>query len=74
MVAHCADGLRSMRTIWVDAGKSDEFFLDIGAVAFKKVLDAIGVDCHFELFDGRHGGTDWRYPLSLSHLANTMLA
>src|SRR5436190_1432752 len=74
MVAHCADGLRSMRTIWVDAGKSDEFFLDVGAVAFRKQLEAIGVDCRFELFDGRHGGTDWRYPLSLSHLASKMSA
>jgi hypothetical protein len=72
MVAPCSDALRSMRTIWVDAGRSDEFFLDLGALAFKRELDAVGVGCEFELFEGRHGGTDWRYPLSLSHLARTM--
>jgi hypothetical protein len=67
-----AEALRSLRTIWIDAGRSDEFFLDLGALAFKRELDAIGVTSQFELFDGRHGGTDWRYPLSLSHLARTM--
>jgi S-formylglutathione hydrolase FrmB len=72
MVASHADALRSLRTIWIDAGRNDEFFLDLGALAFARRLDAVGVAHEFELFDGRHGGTDWRYPLSLSHLAHTM--
>jgi S-formylglutathione hydrolase FrmB len=73
MVATHADALRSLRTIWVDAGRSDEFFLDLGALAFTRELDDVGVSSEFELFDGRHGGIDWRYPLSLSHLARTMV-
>src|SRR4051794_36678638 len=72
MAAGHKDALQSMRTIWIDAGKSDEFSLDLAAVAFQRELERLGVATTFELFDGRHGGTDWRYPLSLSHLARTM--
>jgi hypothetical protein len=27
---------------------------------------------HFELYDGGHGGTTWRYPLSLAFLAERL--
>jgi hypothetical protein len=27
---------------------------------------------HFELFDGKHGGIDYRYPLSLAWLAERL--
>lgn len=72
MVAARAGALRSMRAIWVDAGSSDEYFLDLGAVAFARELEQIGVTepaLHFELFDGRHGGVEWRYPLAIAWLA-----
>ena len=39
-----ADALRSMRAIYIDAGKKDEFYLDLGAEAFKRELDALGID------------------------------
>jgi S-formylglutathione hydrolase FrmB len=66
-----ADALRGMRAIWIDSGKSDEYYLDLGATAFRRVLAEIGVPdevVRFELFDGRHGGISWRYPLSLAFL------
>jgi S-formylglutathione hydrolase FrmB len=57
MVDRYADALRSQRAIWIDAGKSDDFYLDLGAVAFRDALAAIGVtDVEFELFDGTHAG------------------
>ena len=37
------DALRSMRLIYLDAGRSDEWFLDLGARAFAKELDKAGV-------------------------------
>ena len=61
-----------MRAIWIDGGRSDEFFLDLGALAFHRQIERLGVDTRFELFEGRHGGIDWRYPLSLSHLARKL--
>jgi hypothetical protein len=74
-VPGAADSLRTMRAIWIDAGKSDEYFLDLGAVAYRRALADAGVPdeiVHFELFEGGHGGTTWRYPLSLAFLAERL--
>ncbi len=74
MVAGHADVLRSMRAIYIDAGKKDEWFLDLGAEAFRRELDGIGVtDVFFELFDATHMGIEYRYPLSLKYLAERAL-
>jgi S-formylglutathione hydrolase FrmB len=67
-----ADALRSMRRIYLDAGKSDEFFLDLGAQAFAKELDRVGVDYTLELFEGKHGGIQYRYPLAIRELAEAL--
>jgi hypothetical protein len=73
MAERYADALRSQRAIYIDAGKSDEFFLDLGAEAFRSELERIGVtDVFFELFDGKHGGIVWRYPLALKYLAERL--
>jgi len=73
MVAGHAGALRGLRGIWVDAGRDDEYFLDLGASAFVEQLAGIGVsDVAFELFDGRHGGIDHRYPRSLAYLAERL--
>ena len=57
-----ADALRSMRRIYLDAGRKDEYFLDLGAQAFAAELEALGVEHSLELFDGKHGGLTYRYP------------
>jgi hypothetical protein len=73
MVADHADALRGMRAIYIDAGKRDEWFLDLGAEAFRRALEQIGVtDVHFELFDATHMGIEYRYPLSLRYLAERL--
>jgi hypothetical protein len=38
MVARHAEALRSMRAIYIEAGKRDQFFLDLGAEAFRRAL------------------------------------
>jgi enterochelin esterase-like enzyme len=63
-----ADALRSMRRIYLDSGKSDEYFLDLGAQAFSAELDKLGVDHTLDLFDGKHGGITWRYPIAVREL------
>jgi hypothetical protein len=68
-----AEALRGLRAIWVDAGRADEYYLDFGATAFRRALTAAGVaddKVHFELFDGRHGGIEYRYPLALTWLCH----
>jgi hypothetical protein len=73
MVEEHADALRGMRAIYIDAGKSDEYFLDLGAEAFRRELERVGVnDVFFELFEGRHGGIVWRYPIALRYLAERL--
>src|SRR5690242_10863418 len=63
--------LRNLRAVWIDSGRDDEYFLDLGAVAFRRQVLAAGLPeerLHFELFDGTHRGLTWRYPLSLAFL------
>ena len=74
MVPLYTDALRSMRAIWLDAGKKDEYYLDNGAVAVSKELDAIGVSHSFELFDAGHMSIQYRYPRSLAFLAGALAA
>jgi len=73
MVPAYADALRGLRAVWIDAGKSDDWYLDLGAEAFRQALAGIGVtDVHFELFEATHAGIDYRYPLSLRYLAGRL--
>jgi Putative esterase len=73
MVADHAEALRGMRAIYIDAGKRDEYFLDLGAEAFRRELEQIGVsDVYFELFDAGHGGIEYRYPIALKYLAERL--
>jgi Putative esterase len=68
MAPRSGDALRSMRRIYLDAGKSDEYFLDLGAAAFARELDALGVEYTLELFEGKHGGLTYRYPGAIREL------
>jgi S-formylglutathione hydrolase FrmB len=71
MVPRYAGALRGLRGIWIDAGTRDDFFLDLGAVAFRDALHEAGVSdgvIAFELFEATHAGIDYRYPLSLAWL------
>ncbi|MEE6261581.1 alpha/beta hydrolase [Plantactinospora sonchi] len=75
MVDRYADAVRSLRAVWIDAGTRDEWYLDLGAEAFRAELGRVGVPderIHLELFDGGHGGIDHRYPLALAWLAQRL--
>ena len=68
-----AEGLRSMKAIYIDAGNKDEYFLDLGAEAFHRaVLEAGAKEVFFELFDAKHGGIEYRYPIGLKYLAEQL--
>jgi hypothetical protein len=73
MVPRHADALSGLRAIYIDAGSWDEPHLDLGAEAFRRELEAIGVtDVAFELFDSGHGGIEYRYPLAARYLAERL--
>jgi S-formylglutathione hydrolase FrmB len=74
MVAGHADDLRGLRAIYIDAGKKDEWYLDLGAEAFRRALAEIGVtDVFFELFDATHMAIEYRYPLGIEYLAKRLV-
>ncbi len=75
MAARHAEALRAAKAIWIDAGRGDDWYLDLGAEAFRRELAALGVGediVHFELFDATHAAIDYRYPLSLAYLATRL--
>jgi S-formylglutathione hydrolase FrmB len=73
MVAGHADALRSQKAIYIDAGLRDDAYLDLGAEAFRRRLDELGItDYFFELFDGTHAGIEYRYPLAVKYLAEKL--
>jgi Putative esterase len=75
MVPLHTDAVRSMRAIYIDAGTRDEWFLDLGAEAFRRALAEAGVtDVQFELFDAGHGGIEYRYPIAVRYLAERLSA
>jgi S-formylglutathione hydrolase FrmB len=72
MAAGHADQLRGLRGIYLDAGRRDQFWLDLGAAAFSAELDALGVEHVFELFDATHSAIEYRYPGGLAFLAERL--
>ncbi|GAA1688525.1 alpha/beta hydrolase [Fodinicola feengrottensis] len=75
MAPKYADALRGLKAIWIDAGKNDEFALDLGSLAFRDALTDVGVRdevVHFELFEGTHMRIDYRYPMALGWLAERL--
>jgi S-formylglutathione hydrolase FrmB len=75
MVARYADAVRSLRAVWIDAGTRDEWYLDLGAEAFRAEVVNVGLPAdriYFELFEAGHGGIEYRYPLALAWLAERL--
>lgn len=62
------EALASMKRIYIDAGRKDEFFLDLGARAFSNELTKAGINHTLELFDGGHFGLGHRYPGAIREL------
>ena len=57
----------------MDAGRSDDHYLDVAAEAFVAELAGVGVnDVAFELFEGTHAAIEYRYPLALRYLAERL--
>jgi len=75
MAPDYADALRGLRAIWIDSGRSDDYYLDLGAEAFRAELVTLGVTderLRYELFDGTHAGIEWRYPQAIGWLAERL--
>ena len=72
MAPKFADALRSMKTIFLDAGLRDEFQLQLGARILCKRFDELGVKYTYEEFDDTHMAIVYRYDRSLTELAKAL--
>jgi S-formylglutathione hydrolase FrmB len=75
LAASNGGALRQARAIWIDAGRNDEYRLDLGAIAFRDAARRAGVPdevMRFELHEGTHRGTNWRHRLSIPFLAERL--
>lgn len=72
IVGRHADALRSLRLLYLDCGRRDEFHLHHGARRFVRELKALGVAHHYEEFDDAHMNVQYRYDTSLPMLARAL--
>jgi enterochelin esterase family protein len=72
MAPTCADALRSMKTIFLDAGLKDEFQLQLGARILCKRFDDVGAKYAYEEFDDGHMGVVYRYDRSFVELGKVL--
>ncbi|MGC1184969.1 MAG: alpha/beta hydrolase-fold protein [Candidatus Dormiibacterota bacterium] len=70
LIAARPDAARSLRGVYMEGGRKDEYHLDIGAGAVAGLLQKLGLpDVRFELFAGGHSSIEYRYPIALRYLA-----
>lgn len=72
MAPERGEALASMKHIYLAAGRSDEYYLDLGARAFSKELNLLGIEHTLDLFEGTHGGIQYRYPGAIGQLAEAL--
>lgn len=65
--------LKSLKLLFLDAGNSDEFALDVGARILSKKLSDLGVDHIHEEFDGGHFGVSYRFDRSLELISERII-
>ncbi len=66
------DEMRGMRAISLECGLQDEFNLQVGTAMLHTRLDQAGIDHRFELFEGKHGGINYRYAPLVAWLAERL--
>jgi S-formylglutathione hydrolase FrmB len=72
MAEHHAGALRSLRAVYLDAGDSDEYYMDLGTAALSAELSRLDVPHRHERFPGGHSGIAHRYPIAYEHLARAL--
>ncbi len=68
---HAAD-LRKLRLLYLDCGREDEFYLELGARCFSKRLGDLGVPHEYEEFEDGHMNISYRMDVSLPKLSHAL--
>jgi len=67
-----AEGLKKLRLLYLDCGKEDEFYLELGARCFVKRLTHLGVRHEYEEFEDGHMNISYRMDVSLPKLSHAL--
>ncbi len=62
------ENLRSLKGLFIDCGKQDQYGLVFGARMLKKELDRLGIEHAYEEFSDNHSSIDYRMDVSLPYL------
>ncbi|MBP1632941.1 MAG: hypothetical protein H6Q11_1229 [Acidobacteria bacterium] len=69
----CRANLRSLRGVYLDCGRNDQYHLVHGARAFARALQGAGIPHRFEEFDDDHTNVDYRMDVSLPFLYEALM-
>ncbi|HEY2924672.1 MAG TPA: alpha/beta hydrolase-fold protein [Candidatus Eisenbacteria bacterium] len=72
LVERFAEGLRKLKLLYLDCGKEDEFYLELGARCFAKRLDALRIPYEYEEFEDGHMNISYRMDVSLPKLSHAL--
>jgi enterochelin esterase-like enzyme len=64
----CRENLASLRGLFFDCGRRDQYLLHYGARTLARKLDAYGIEHVYEEFDDDHSSIDYRLDISLPWL------
>ncbi len=66
------NALASLDLLFVDVGSGDEFNLQLGARLLHQRLAELGIEHHYEEFEGGHFSTSYRYGVSIPLLVKAL--
>ena len=72
MLAEHAGALKSLYGFYLDVGMYDQYHIQYGTRRFSDRLTALGINHHYEEFEGTHSAIDWRLDLSLPFLVKAL--
>jgi enterochelin esterase family protein len=72
LVDRYAGGLKKLRLLYLDCGREDEFYLELGARCFVKRLRELGIEHEYEEFEDGHMNVAYRMDQSLPKLSQAL--
>lgn len=72
LCGHHREQLRSLHTLYLDAGISDEWCLDVATRVLSSRLKSLEIPHIHEEFDGGHMGCGWRIEASLAQISASL--
>ena len=72
LVGQHKDALRSLKGIFIDCGRQDQFHIHYGSRQLSQALQKHRIRHRYEEFDGTHSGVDYRMDISLPFLARCL--